>query len=80
MSGMLLHPLRDRGRGGAENQEGRKESILVLESRGRGGERGEGMQKKGMRKEERGEADDSRSLLLYDIADFSPPKIGCKQS
>ncbi len=35
MSGMLLHPLRDRGRGGAENQEERKESIFVLESRGR---------------------------------------------
>ncbi len=50
MSAMLLHPLRDRGRGGAENQEERKESILVLESRGRGGERGEGMQKKGWEK------------------------------
>ena len=79
MSAMLLHPLRDRGRGGAENQEGRKESILVLESRGRRGERGKGMQKRDEKRGE-GEADDARSLLLYDIADFSPPKIGCKQS
>ncbi len=37
------------------------------------------MQKRGEKRGE-GEADDSRSLLLYDIADFSPPKIGCKQS